>query len=196
MAEVNLPANSTKLSEEKPKGEKVIQGQVVVQKKSEASKIAKDFFSEDAKNVSNYILKDILVPALKKLLEDVVTNGINIVLWGDSKPRNGSSRTNVSRVSYRDYYDKPTISYSRSSYGYDTDDIIFQTKEDAEEVLDAMDDAIARYRIVSVGDLHDFVGERGTHTDYKYGWTNLRGARIVRTRRGWMLDLPKAMPID
>lgn len=196
MAEVNLPENSTKLSEEKQKVEKIVQGQVVVQKKSEASKIAKDFFSEDAKNVKNYILKDILVPALKKLLEDVITNGVNMVLWGDTKSRNGSSRNNVSRVSYRDYYEKPTVSYSRASYGYDEDEIIFQSRTDAEEVLDAMDDAIRRYRIVSVGDLHDFIGERGSHTDYKYGWTNLRGARIVHTRRGWVIDLPKAMPIE
>ena len=34
------------------------------------------------------------------------------------------------------------------------------------------------------------------YTSNKYGWTNIRSAEAVRVRDGYILKLPKAMPID
>jgi hypothetical protein len=59
-----------------------------------------------------------------------------------------------------------------------------------------MDDIIERYRMVSVADLFDLVGESCSFTDQKYGWTNLRNAEVVRVRDGYMIKLPKALPFD
>ena len=49
--------------------------------------------------------------------------------------------------------------------------------------------------MVSVMDLYDLVGITGQYTDNKYGWTNLRNAEPVRTRDGYMLKLPRAIPL-
>ena len=73
---------------------------------------------------------------------------------------------------------------------------VFDTRKEAEEVLDRMDDLIDTYGVVSVADLYDLVGISGNYTDNKYGWTNLRNADVQRVRDGYLLKLPKALPFD
>ena len=52
------------------------------------------------------------------------------------------------------------------------------------------------YGTVSVADLYDLVGISGNYTDNKYGWTNIRNAEPIRVRDGYMLKLPKALPLN
>ena len=61
-----------------------------------------------------------------------------------------------------------------------------------------MEDLLDQYKLVSVADLYDLVGISGDYTDNKYGWTNLRNARVERLRYedGYILKLPKALPLD
>jgi hypothetical protein len=60
-----------------------------------------------------------------------------------------------------------------------------------------MDDIINRYGVVSVGDLYDLAGISTTnYTVNKYGWTNIRSAHVVRTRDGYLLKLPRALPLN
>ena len=58
-----------------------------------------------------------------------------------------------------------------------------------------MDELIDMYGQVSVADLYDLVGKTCEHTDNKYGWTNIRNAEPVRVRDGYLLKMPKALPI-
>ena len=186
----NLPA-------ERPKKEKVVKGNVKTKKKNEIRKITDVFISEDARNVKNYILMDVLVPALKNAIEDVVTKGIRMLLRGET----GSSRfdSGASKVSYSRYYDRrddDRRNMNRTRTGYTYDDIVLETRGDAEEVLTRMDEIIETYGMVSVSDLYDLVGKTSEFTDNKYGWTNIRSAEVVRVRDGYELKLPRVMPID
>lgn len=83
--------------------EKVISGTVKPKKKSEMQKFADVFISEDVNNVKSYIVMDVLVPAIKKAISDIVTNGIDMILYGEA----GKSKKNstASKVSYQKYYD-------------------------------------------------------------------------------------------
>ena len=45
-------------------------------------KFADVFISEDVNNVKSYIVMDVLVPAIKKAISDIVTNGIDMILYG------------------------------------------------------------------------------------------------------------------
>ena len=58
-----------------------------------------------------------------------------------------------------------------------------------------MDEIIDMYGRVSVADLYDLVGITGNYTDNNYGWTNLASAEPIRVRDGYVIKLPKAMPI-
>ena len=59
-----------------------------------------------------------------------------------------------------------------------------------------MDELMDTYGLVRVADLYDLVGITGNYTDNKYGWTNIRNAEIVRVRDGYMIKMPRAVPID
>lgn len=189
--------NSHKSKEDK-KVEKIVSGSVKSRKKSEIQKFANVFIQEDAQKVKSYILMDVLVPALKKAISDVVTNGIDMVLYGE----NGRMKKDgaASKVSYRSYYEKRDSrregGLNRTKSGYDYDDIILDNRGEAEEVLFRMDELIDTYGIVSVADFYDLVGITGNYTDNKYGWTDVRTASVVRVRDGYMIKLPRALPLN
>lgn len=180
------------------KVEKVVNGTVKTKKKSEINKVKDLFISEDAANVKSYILMDVLVPAVKKAISDIVTDGISMILFGTTGNR--SSRGNSSFISYDKFSrreDDRRYGITRTRSGYNFDDIYLESRGEAEEVLSRMDELIDMYGVVSVADLYDLVGITGNYTDNKYGWTNIRNAEPVRAMGGgYMLKLPKALPIN
>lgn len=193
-------SNSHKSKETPPvekRVEKVVTGTVRPKQKSNAEKLAELFLPEDVDNFKTYILRDVLIPAGKKALSDV----IDIFLYGTA----GRSKktTNASKVSYRAYYDEangrrdPAPSRPKSSYSYD--DIVFDNRGEAEEVLMKMEECISTYGMVSVADFYDLVGVTGSFTDQNYGWLNLHTATVVRLRigeSGYMIKLPRAVPLN
>lgn len=190
--------NSHRFKEEQSKKEisKVVSGNAVQKKKSGFSKLASTIVSDDANNVKDYIL-DVLVSATKKAIQDIVSNGIDIILYGESRGSRtySSNATYVSydKYSYKDDRYRPS---SRVSSRYSFDDIVLSSRADAERVLDAMDNIINEYDAVSVADLCELVGVQSNYTDNKYGWTNLRNADVQRVRDGYILRLPRVTPID
>lgn len=198
----NYSGNSNRSKErtvgsEKKKVEKVIHGGVKTKKKTEMQKLTDIFLADDVGNVKEYILFDVLVPAVKKALSDIVTNGIDMVLYGETghTKKNGTA----SKISYRGFYEKEserknnTVNRTRAGYRYD--DIILETRGEAEDVLTSMDDLVDAYGMVSVADLYDLVDITGDYTDNNYGWADIRSASVVRTKDGYLLKLPKVIPL-
>lgn len=186
------------ITEHRP--EKVVTGKVITKKKSSFRKFADEFISEDAKNIKSYVFGEVLIPAIKKAISDIVTDGIDMILYGGTRG-SGGRRYTSDKVSYRNYYDGKGSSYrpseSRSSFNsYSYDDIILDSRGEAEDVLSRMDELIDSYGLVRVADLYDLVGITGSYTDNKYGWTNIRNAEIIRVRDGYMIKMPRAVPID
>lgn len=199
--ESNSHKSKTQKNDPKPeKVEKVISGTAKTKPKSGLTKFADVFISEDIASVKSYILVDVLVPAVKKAISDIVTNGIDMILYGESSaPRKTGGA--ASKVSYRNYYDKATSRDSRSvgtrsTNNYNCDDIVIDSRGEAEEVLARMDELISTYGIVTVADFYDMCGITCDYTANKYGWTNIRNAQVVRVRDGYMIKMPKSMPID
>ena len=81
----NYPSNSHKAREEvaEKKVEKVVSGKTSTKKKSGIRKLSDTFLSEDVSNVKSYIFSEVLLPAAKKLVSDIVTNGIDMLLYGE-----------------------------------------------------------------------------------------------------------------
>lgn len=174
------------------KVEKIVKGTVKSKKKNGIDKLKDNFISEDAANIKTYVVMDVLIPAVKKAICDIVKNGVDMILYGES----GRSKRRPSEyVSYdRRYLDRGDPRFykaDRARIGYSYDDIILETRGEAEDVLARMDELIELYGMVSVADLYDLVGITGNYTDNKYGWTNIRNAEPVHVRDGYMLRLPK-----
>ena len=196
-------SNSDKSRQEQKKERKVeavIAGTAKTRKKGEMQKFADVFIAEDAGNVKSYIMMEVIVPAVKKAISDIITTGIDMILYGEA----GRSRKNgaASKVSYRNYYDQGSERVRAGSMNSrrntpDYDDILFDTRGDAEAVLDAMNDIISQYGTVSVSDFYDLARvPNDNFTMNRYGWTNIGGATAVRFRDGYILKLPRAIPLN
>ena len=170
-------------------------------KKNSTRKIKELFVSDEASNVKDYVFMDVLIPSIKKAVSDIIKDGIDMILYGGRSNRNSNGHNNVTDyVSYRSYYEnknqniRPAV--TRHSTAYDYDDIIMSSRGEAMDMLESMCDIIDHYGIVSVADMYDLAQITSNYTDYKYGWTNLSNADIIRANGGWTLKLPKVTPIN
>lgn len=175
----------------------VIKGSVRTKKKSLGTKFAETFLKDDISNVKAYIVTDVIIPGITRALHDCVCGAADMIFYGQLR---GGGKGPSSRVSYRSMYDRSDPRDRRDAVkrdrAYAFDDICFETRADAEEVLSAMEDILDQYSIVSVGDYLDLCGISGTSTDQKHGWTSLANADIERDRAGqYYIRMPKAMPI-
>lgn len=189
----NAPAEKKDSGTEK-RAEKVVTGKVKT-KPNAKRKLTDVFISEDAANVKNYILMDVIVPAVKKAIYDLVVGTLDISLYGG---KGSGKRPSADKISYRDYnsmsrQDNRDMQRSHSVYSYD--DIIFSSRGEAEAVLSRMDEIMDDYRMVRVADMYELAGVSGDYTDNKYGWTNIRDAKIVKVYDGYKIDMPRAIAL-
>lgn len=205
----NYPGNSNKPPVE-PKPEtmpRVTEGDVIRRKKPLGKRLAETFVGGDAKSVWGYVVFDVLVPAAKDMAADAVSQGIERMLFGETRSasRRGSrpSGAGGNYISYNKFApggarrEEPRQMARKSRANHDFDDVILATRGEAEQVLDRMYDIVNKYGTCSVADLYDLVGITSEFTDNKWGWTELQGAGVSGTRmKGFLLDLPRPEPID
>lgn len=189
-----------KLAEAEKAKKKVISGSTKVRKKSELSKLADTIIAKDARDVGSYIIGDLLIPKLTDLFIDIVTGSVNMIFKGQPAPRKNRDGYTNYNASYRgdrnysrndrddDYRSRsPRLSYK---------DIVFETRADAMNVLQEMQNIIDVYGEVTVATLFELAEISGEHTDNKYGWTDLGYAEPVRVDGGYGLRLPRPRPLD
>lgn len=177
------------------KVQKVISGKAKT-KPNEMRKLSGLFLADDISNVKSYVFSDVLIPAIKNAISDVIIEATT-ALFGGNKNRSGRSGRANSSPSYRSYYDDRDRPPARSgSSRFDYDDISFDTRSDAELVRQQMSDIVASYGMVTVADMYDLAGLTAPFTAQRYGWFNIRTAEVIRGRDGYYLKMPKAMPID
>lgn len=204
MDEEELPSNS-KSSKEKPKEKekKVISGEVIQRKKPLGRRIRELFIGGEVRGVARYIGSEVILPAIRNLVVDSATKGIDRLVYGDYRPRRPGSPTPYNpRVQYNTYSDprsrgslpdQPPLPSRRSRQ--DATEMVFPTRDEAVLVLERMFDVIDKYGQASVADLYDLVGLPASHVDNKWGWTALANIEVRQIREGWLLELPAAIPL-
>lgn len=203
-SKMNLPSNSRNYNAQNSERRlsKVVQGTAKTRSKSIGKKFGETFLAEDMKSVGDYLLFDVLVPAVKDTIVNIVTNGINAFVYGDTRPAQ-KSRFNAP------YGSRPAGYTSYSSYsrprqpegnfrsgreiGYSRNDKepIVDSRYDADLVIEELNNCIMEYDQATVGDLYDLLGFDSDHTDYKWGWVDLSSATVRKVSGGWLIDLPR-----
>lgn len=111
------------------KVQKVISGKAKT-KPNEMRKLSGLFLADDISNVKSYVFSDVLIPAIKNAISDVIIEATT-ALFGGNKNRSGRSGRANSSPSYRSYYDDRDRPPARSgSSRFDYDDISFDTRAD------------------------------------------------------------------
>ena len=212
---MDFPGNSNSAkapSQEAPPVKKVVESvvttPVIQQKKSIASRFRSIFFDGQIKTASRYIFSDVVLPSVKNLIVDATSKGVERVIYGDRAPRRGySHEAGRPRVSYNQMSrypgypsgilpDQPPRPLMQSRRTYEVSDIILASKEEAELVLERLNDIVDQYNVASVADLHDLVGLPTVHTDNKRGWMSLAYSSVKQVRQGFLIDLPPAEDIQ
>lgn len=190
----------------KKKVEAVVKGRVMRKKKSLGKKITEAFLGDDNRSVGDYLLQDVLVPAFKNTLSDLVGGGIDMFLFGERRSRGGYYGRDRGRsyTSYGSYYgrekddrdkrrdgDRRELSRdARSRHNFD--EIVLESRGEAEDVLSHLVDLTVDYGMASVADYYDLMNIESSYVDQNYGWTNLRDASVDRVRDGYLIRLPQA----
>lgn len=183
--------------------EKIVEGRVVTRKTPWYKRAGQSMVAEDAGHVGEYILMDVVVPATKNLILDMISQSVERILFGTSRgrlsrrsPLGASLRDRVSYDSYsRDREPRRPMMSREARARHDFQEIVLESRSDAEEVIEAMVLRIDRYRYVSVADLYDLVGTTSAYTDRSWGWTDLTLADVRQVPGGFLLDLPQPEPI-
>jgi hypothetical protein len=201
---MDYTGNSDKSKEpvpEKKKFEKVVTGEVVDKEIGLGRKFKNVFFGGDAKQSARYVAGDVLLPALRNLIVDMATMGIERLVNGEGSRRRGRSIPTTSRVQYNAYSGmveprqlgrvnlpgQPPRITARAQER----DLILERREDAEAVLEQLTIIIDQYEVASVSDLNELLGRPSSHIDQKWGWTSLGHVSIRQVREGYHLDLPQ-----
>lgn len=173
--------------------EKVTTGTAVVKKKTFGRKVLDMFLSEKIDDVGDYVTHNVIGPGIKSLLYDMVNSAVSMMFWGDPNVRRTRRDGGGERKAYDRMYDDRRGRDRGRRPAYDYDDIIFETRDDAERVLDRLFDQLDRYGKARVADLYEAAGlsPDGNYTVNYYGWYSLRGAGVYPTSEGWAIDLPK-----
>lgn len=190
----NSHASKRKENVENKEIKPVINGSAKTKKKSELRKFADMFISDDVANIKNYIIYEVIIPGVK----DVVMDSISMLLGRDPGYRRRTSSNNGSRTSYQRFYDKGGNERKESSVGYSRfnyNDVVFETRGDAELVLAELDELMDQYKVVSIQDLYSAAGLECPYTYNNYGWTDIRSANVIRIGDEFMIKLPKAKPL-
>lgn len=216
----NFPSNSksqkaksnTEKKPEERKVEKVVTGKVKRQKRGFGKKMAETFLEDNTRSVGDYVFHDVLIPAAKSMICDIVGWGgfAEMLLFGSV--RGGSRTTRQGGKSYTSYgaffsgggpgVRGPREQASRREMSrvgrakHDFDEIVLESRGEAEDVLSHLVDMTIDYGQATVADLYDLVDITSDFTDNKYGWTDLRNASVSRVRGGYLVNLPRAIPLD
>lgn len=177
-----------------------------IKKESFGQKFKKAFFGEDVENVGEYMLFDVGIPALKATISDMFSNGLEVLLFGESRGRRRRDKDNTSYAriyrsgsSDRDRDDRSRRDSNNLSYR----DIYFDTKKEANDFISEVLDYVTDYGRISIAVYISMAVDssdmriRTTWDDDHKGWykEDLAGLQPIRTRDGWEIDIPRPVKI-
>lgn len=206
-----FPSNSRRSkmtpSSEPKKVERVITGEVVLRKRPWTKRALDAFFGGNPHGVGGFVVAEVLLPAFREVFVEALNSAVERMVYGESSRSSPGRRGPYSSSSQRSGYvqynrfatsqqsnrfarDEPRDLGRRPRGTHDTDEILFQTRAEAQEVLTRMYDLLNEYEQVTVSDLYSMVDITGNYTDETLGWLDLRGTEIMKVRGGYILDLP------
>lgn len=205
-------SRSARMPEEPKKVERITSTEATRRPKGLGRRFKETFIGGDMKSAMHFSFVDVIVPAIQDTLIDAFQGGIERLIRGEGpRPRRSAPRSYgdpAPQVNYQGMSTRgpsgsrstsqPTRMLSRRARARGSfDELVIPSRQEATEVIDQMFDILSRYGQVSVSDLCALTGLEPTHTDVKWGWTHLRGAKAVRLRQGgFLLDLPEPEPFD
>jgi hypothetical protein len=196
-----LPGNSHRQKgQPRKKLDAVVTGETKARKAPLRKRFAETFVQGDAPSVWSYVFWDVMVPKTKDIIVDMTQEGIQRLMFGDS--RSGRRTTSGSSTNYHDRYNPDRAMgrergmSRRARSTHDFREILIHERVEAEEVLDTLTEAVKMYGTASVADFYALCGEPASPVDQNWGWTDVRDAEVRRDRDMYYIDMPRPRPLD
>lgn len=162
---------------------------------------------EGIPSVTSYLNKEIVVPAIKDIIANSVSAGVNMMVYGrDQAGERKGGYNNYNSQSYSRPQRNYQSSYSSNRYAqrqapveretprrsnmFRSTDYIMNSRQEALDVLDVLRENLENYGLVTLADFFDLIGIDTQYVDNNYGWTDLENVTIVPVRGGYTLSLP------
>lgn len=153
-------------------------------------------FPGEAQELKERIIWDIFVPWAQDILHTGWQSLGDVIFPGSGgNTRKPSTGRPPEQYSYNNAYVYPTVTNGYDA-GYYNEMRPMRTREDAEEALRDLRNIWLRYRVVTLLDFNERVGNPTRPTQSNYGWLSLDSARIERSNGGWIINMPRAVAID
>jgi len=188
--------------------ERVVTGVVLQRKKTFGEKVKDAFVGGEWRSASSYVIAEVLLPALRNTIVDATTKGIERMIYGDVSPRSRHNNDSRSRIAYNTTSSRPSsnrpvylpgqaepFQRNRQNRRESFNDIVLESRAEAETVVDSMGDVISQYEFVTVADVKDMIGEQSSFVDRDWGWSSIRHVDIRQIREGWLVSLPPIEPL-
>ena len=189
------PSNSKAPQPLQPQNERVqpvVKGKALLQKDSLGVKIRKMFFPGDIKDIKGYALNNIVIPSLKNGALAI----FELALFGQVRRGSGGysqGRTNYTYVSsnpQRQTVAQAQASMSQSARAtHNFQNIIFETYQDAEDVISTMIDLVDRYGRATVAQFYDAANLEADWAAENWGWTSFQRLETRAVRGGYIIDV-------
>lgn len=193
------------MAEENGKRESSEAPSAVVKKPSLKSRVFSAIVAEEVHDVKEYLLFDVAIPTLKKTLFDLVTNALNLTLFG--KPTSGRDD---------DRRSGPYVSYSAYSRSYEReredprrdrrhtrvdirhlDSVEFRYREKAIDAINFLKENLEEYGYATVAEFLTVAGLETNSVHSNWGWYDIGNPVPQQLSNGWYyVKLPKPRPID
>ncbi len=215
MADYQGNSKKQKEAEAKPEKEKIVErvtvGEVIIRKPTRTQKAKDLIIAADFRTVFRHVGTNVLLPALKNMIYDSSSRTVESMLFGERASQQRMYGQQGPRITYNTPVNRGPLSEPRGTryapsvspeprglpiQRYSSDVIILASKEEAEMVLEAMNDIIDAYDVASVQDLKALIGSPIAHTDNKWGWVVLGGVPIRQVREGFLIDFPPPDPLQ
>lgn len=208
--ELELPNNSfKKRQEDKAEAERerardpAAPPSATLKKRSIGQKFIDTFVAEDAKTVKGYLLSEVILPSLESLFLDTLHQGIDAFFNKNNRYTGRGEKSRPYRsASYDAYYNRRgDRGRSKAEIGgkiKGIEEIIFNTRQDAQLVKVKMQDLLEQEQAISIDEyyeiVHDVTGltvNSDNYLDAKYGWMDLTDVTVTMARGGgYVINMP------
>lgn len=182
----------------------VVSGKTKATPPSMWSKVFVGIKPAGGQTVKGFVFDEVVIPLVQRALIEGVTGAVNYLVRGDAYADRKGQQKGQGYLSYNNISRGGTLTEKYNNYNApqrsasEIDNVWFESRVDAQRVLDEMNNVIAQYDILTVNGFYDLVGQTASinQNGEKFGWGDLRNAYITASRGGWVIHLPRAMPVD
>lgn len=172
-------------------------------------KVRSAFIADDVVNIKDYIVFDVVIPAIKTTFRNLIVNTIDLSLFGKvgggKRDRGGNDTYIAYERAYggrgggeRMYSPRPQTRDNGSIDVREIDRVWFETEQEANDVIYMCREIYdANAGVLSVAEFLDAAQMKTSPIHHKWGWIDIShaSAEPYPDGSGWYVNLPRPRPL-